>query len=73
MFLAVIATDRRDALTRNLTLFYQRRLQAEERLAVQIKMRVGSLPLKLLCYNWHQTSPDIFSHDQRTMRCTEDA
>ncbi len=73
MFLTVIAMDKRDALAMDRTLFCRWKLQADERFAEQIRMRIGSLPLKLLCYNWQQTSPDVLSHDQRTMRCTEDA
>ncbi len=73
MYVTVIATDRRDALARDRTLLNRWKLHADERLAEQIKMRVGNLPFKLLCYHWHQILRCVSTRDQRTMRCTEDA
>ncbi len=73
MYVTVIATDRRDALARDRTLLNRWKLHADERLAEQIKMRVGNLPFKLLCYHWHQTLRCVSTRDYRTMRCTEDA
>ncbi len=40
---------------------------------VQVKMLVGNLPSKLLCYNWLLTLLCAPACDQRTTRCTEDA